>query len=132
MRTCLSCFPCFIHQTLHTLQMLKAESHVQDRVLRAVLRHCSEIDLSLPPPAMSKIIHGLIRTECQVPDPYQEVKKHFNLLAMELYPALTQKVRLSPNPLETAVQLAIAGNVIENRRRHKKGGTRKSCTSCCM
>jgi uncharacterized protein with ATP-grasp and redox domains len=62
---------------------------------------------------MSRIIHGLIRTECQVPDPYREVKKNFNLLALELYPALTQKVRLSPNPLEAAVQLAIAGNIID-------------------
>ncbi|MEW5801399.1 MAG: ARMT1-like domain-containing protein [bacterium] len=113
MRTSLNCFPCFIHQTLNALEMLGAEGCVRERVLREVLHHSSKISLFDPPPAMGKVIHDLIQKECRVPDPYRDVKERFNRLALALYPDLAKKVRNSPDPLDTAVRLAIAGNIID-------------------
>jgi uncharacterized protein with ATP-grasp and redox domains len=113
MKTSLNCFPCFIHQTLNALEMLGADAAVRQRVLREILRHSSEMDLVNPPPAMGKVIHDLIQRECNAPDPYREAKERFNRLAMALYSDLAKKVKNSPQPLDMAVRLAIAGNIID-------------------
>jgi uncharacterized protein with ATP-grasp and redox domains len=113
MKTSLQCFPCFIHQTLNALELIKADPCVRERVLREILRRSSEISLVDPPPAMGKIIHDLIQRECHVADPYREVKERFNRLALALYLDLARKIRNSPDPFETAVKLAIAGNIID-------------------
>ena len=46
-------------------------------------------------------------------DPYRQIKDRFNRMALELYPTLRDWVEESDNPMETAVRLAIAGNVID-------------------
>jgi hypothetical protein len=48
-----------------------------------------------------------------VPDPYREVKERFNRLALALYSDLAKKVKNSPHPLDMAIRLAIAGNIID-------------------
>jgi damage-control phosphatase, subfamily I len=113
MKTSLNCFPCFIHQTLNALEMLGADACVRHRVLQEVLRRSIDIDLLNPPPAMGKVIHDLIQKECQVQDPYHEVKERFNRLALALYSDLAKKVKNSPHPLDMAIRLAIAGNIID-------------------
>ncbi len=45
--------------------------------------------------------------------PYATVKEHFNRVALELVPQLKTMIAHAANPLETAVRLAIAGNVID-------------------
>jgi len=46
-------------------------------------------------------------------DPYKEIKQKFNALALRLYPDLKRLIAGSAKPLETAVRLAIAGNIID-------------------
>jgi uncharacterized protein with ATP-grasp and redox domains len=113
MKTSLNCLPCFIHQTLSVLEILDADSCIRERVLRKVLRSCSELNLGHSTPAMGKAIHDLIKIECRVADPYREAKERFNRLALALYPDLAKKVKNSADPLEMALRLAIAGNIID-------------------
>ena len=46
-------------------------------------------------------------------DPYRELKQRFNRLAMRMCIELAERVRASDDPLEAAVRLAIAGNIID-------------------
>jgi len=46
-------------------------------------------------------------------NPYSEVKKHFNLGMMRLYPEVKKHIAESSNPLAAAVRAAIAGNLID-------------------
>ena len=55
------------------------------------------------------------------PDPYREVKRRSNALALELYPTLKQRVRASADPFAAAVRVAIAGNVIDFGCRSRLG-----------
>ena len=73
----------------------------------------SEMNFSQSPPAMAQKIHWFIREITGVDDPYLEVKNRFNTLALQLYPKLKQQIEASIDPIETAVQLAIAGNIID-------------------
>lgn len=83
-------------------------------MLRNVLRAASEMDLRGSPPVMCQHIHRLIRRLTGENDPYRRIKERFNHFALELYAELNERVKRSPEPLETAVRLAIAGNIIDS------------------
>lgn len=114
MKISLNCIPCFIKQALNTLEVVKAPPQSKEQALRKVLHFCGEMDLSsVPPPTIGKSIQTIIQNESKIDDPYQEVKKEFNLFALQLYPELQKKINQSKDPLETAIKLAIAGNIID-------------------
>ena len=105
--------PCVLSQALEAVRFVTDDEAVHEKVLRGVLRMVSTMDLSKPPIAMGQHVHRLIRGLADDDDPYREVKDRFNRAALCLYPELKQRVERSPDPLETAVRLAIAGNVID-------------------
>lgn len=113
MRTYFDCVPCFIRQVLDSVRMTTDDEQIQEKVLREALSLSSKMDLSQSPPAMAQKIHRFIREITGVEDPYLEVKNRFNQLALQMYPELKQRVETSADPLETAVRLAIAGNIID-------------------
>jgi len=93
--------------------MVTDDEAIHEQVLREVLRAASEMDMRSPPPLMGQRIHRLIRQLTGDSDPYRRHKERFNRLALQLYPELTDRVQQSPAPFETAVRLAIAGNIID-------------------
>ena len=113
METYFDCIPCFIRQTLDAVRMVTDDKRGQEKVLRDVLSVASNMDLSQSPPVIGQYIHRKIREFSGVADPYRKIKDRFNHLAKELYPQLKALVEDSSEPLETAVRLAIAGNIID-------------------
>jgi uncharacterized protein with ATP-grasp and redox domains len=113
MKTYFDCIPCFIRQVLDSARMTTADAEIHEKVLREALRLASEMDLRQSPPAMAQKIHRFIRQITGVKDPYLEVKNRFNMLALKMYPDLKQRIEASADTLETAVRLAIAGNIID-------------------
>ncbi|MGB2821494.1 MAG: ARMT1-like domain-containing protein [Phycisphaerae bacterium] len=113
MRTFFDCIPCFIRQGLDSVRMVTDDEAIHGRLLREVLRAASEMDLRRSPPEMGQYVHRLIRKLSGRDDPYRGVKDRFNRVALEIYPQLRERVEHAARPLETAVRLAIAGNVID-------------------
>ena len=93
--------------------MATDDEAVREQLLREVLRAASKMDLRQSPPVMGQHIHRLIRELTGSSDPYREPKARFNHLALDMYPELKKRVARSADPLETAIRLAIAGNVID-------------------
>ncbi len=71
------------------------------------------MDFHDTPPVMGQRIHRLIRRLVADDDPYRGIKARFNEMALALYPELKKRLDEASDPLETAVRLAIAGNVID-------------------
>jgi len=113
MRTYLECVPCFLRQALDASRMVTDDAAVHERVVRETLRLAAEMPFDRSPPWMGQRIHKLLRDATGNPDPYREVKRHSNALALELYATLKQRVRASADPFAAAVRMAIAGNVID-------------------
>lgn len=113
MRTYLECVPCFVRQALDASRMVTDDPAVHERVVRETLRLAAEMPFDRSPPWMGQQIHRFLREVTRNPDPYREVKRRSNALAMSLYPALKDRIRTSADPFATAVRLAIAGNVID-------------------
>ena len=113
MKTFFDCIPCVVRQTLDSVRLLTDDEAIHERVLRDVLRAAAEMDLRQTPPEMAQRIHRSIRGQLGRRDPYREIKDRFNQMAMELYARLREEMNDSDDPLETAVRLAIAGNIID-------------------
>jgi uncharacterized protein with ATP-grasp and redox domains len=113
MQVYLDCFPCFLRQTLDAVRFVTADEAIHERVVRQVLELVCRTDARQTPPAIGQQIHRMIRQVTGNPDPYRQRKHDSNVLAMQLYPQLKDRIRSSNNPLETAVRLAIAGNIID-------------------
>ena len=113
MRTYFDCIPCFVRQALDSARLITDDEQIHEQVMRGVLRLASRMDLRQSPPAMAQKIHRLIRKLTGVEDPYLQTKNRFNKLALKMYPELREQVQASTDPFETAVRLAIAGNIID-------------------
>lgn len=113
MRVHLDCIPCFQRQALQAARFVTADTDIQEVCLRRVLGELGDMDWSSRPPEMAHVVHRIVREECRAADPYRDVKKKYNDIALDLYPKMRQLVEASDDPLLTAVRLAIAGNIID-------------------
>jgi len=113
MKTYFDCVPCFVRQVLDSVRMTTDDTRLHEKVLREALSMASEMDLNQSPPAMAQKIHQFIRKMTGISDPYLDVKNRFNKLALQMYPDLRMRIDTSTDPMETAVRLAIAGNIID-------------------
>ena len=113
MKTSLDCIPCFTRQALDAARMVSDSPAVHEEIVRRVMSMAARMDFSQPPPVVGQKIHRIIRVLTGVDDPYRQVKDRFNRFALELYPAMKRRIACSADRFETAVRLAIAGNVID-------------------
>lgn len=113
MRTYFDCIPCFVRQALDAARFATDDEQIHEQVLRKVLHLAGELDMSQSPPTIGQQIHRLIRRLVDNDDPYYKIKKRFNNMALRLYPELRKQIVGSNNRLETAIRLAIAGNIID-------------------
>ncbi len=109
----MDCIPCFVRQALDSARLATDDEQIHEQVVRETLRLAANIDIGQSPPAIGQQIHRLIRGLIGNNDPYCRTKEKFNNFALKLYPELEERVRTSEAPLETAVRLAIAGNIID-------------------
>lgn len=113
MQTYLDCFPCFVRQALDAARFATDDEQVHVRVVQEVLRLAARMDTHQPPPVIGQHVHRLIRKITEKEDPYCEQKHRSNELALRLYGELEQDVAGAADPLEAAVRLAIAGNILD-------------------
>lgn len=113
MKTYLDCYPCFLRQALAAARLAKASEAQQKAILDRVLDLLKQVDLASTPPEIGDRVHRLVRQEVESGDPYRVVKEASTRQALALYPRLKALLAEADNPLETAVRLGIAGNIID-------------------
>ena len=113
MKTYLECIPCFFKQALEAARLSGANNKTQKRILDAVALSMPKFPLSSSPPEMARVIHGIVKGITAKDDPYAKIKEKSNKLALKVYPRLKEKIACSYDRLLTAIELAIAGNIID-------------------
>lgn len=113
MDTQLSCLPCFFKQVIDSSALLgmseKSAKHISDAV-GARLRHHK---MEQSPPEMAAFIQSQLVMHTGKSDPYDEIKRKSNAQALSVFGELRSLVAASDHPLQTAVGLACAGNIID-------------------
>lgn len=113
MKTYLDCIPCFFRQALHAARLATDDPVKQREVLNRVAIEVPRFPLDATPVEMGRIIHRTIKEVTGNPDPYADIKRHYNELALRMLPQLRRIVSESRNKLETALRIAVAGNIID-------------------
>jgi damage-control phosphatase, subfamily I len=113
MKTCLECVPCFFRQALEAASLAGSDNATRKKILDEVALRVPSFPLESSPPEMGRIIHRLVKKYSGKEDPYLEIKKKSNSFALKLYDKFKEKAQTSRDSLLTAVELAIAGNVID-------------------
>lgn len=113
MRAHLDCIPCFQRQALQAARFVSDDEDLHEEILREVMKELMEPDWKTSPPELARRVHRIVRERTGAADPYREAKVEANRAALGMYPELKEKVEKAVDPLETAVRLAIAGNIID-------------------
>ncbi len=113
MKTYLECIPCFFKQALEAARLSGAGGIAQKRILDEVALRIPNFPLTSSPPEMGRIIYATVRKITGKDDPYAGIKEKSNRLALKIYGKLKKKVARSRDRLLTALELAIAGNIID-------------------
>lgn len=113
MKTYLDCYPCLLRQALSAARRSGASDNQQHIILLKTMKELSAFPTDSTPPQLAYRIHQCVQQLTSNLDPYRDDKDQATQQALALYPELKKKVGAASDPLEMAVRIAIAGNIID-------------------
>jgi len=113
MNTQYECIPCIVNSYLRLAETGVIPESRKEEILRQLLRFLSQVEYNHSPPILGRMLHRLVRELLHNPDPYQSVKEKYNRMMLEMYSSFEDLVNRSKDPFDTAMRLAIAGNVVD-------------------
>lgn len=107
------CRRCFQRQVRDAARLAGMEDNGVERLLDEVDATLQHTSLDSNPAVTASALHALIRERSGNPDPFYAKKHEATQHALSLYPQLKRRIAAAADPLDTAVRLAIAGNIID-------------------
>ncbi|MCA1758380.1 MAG: ARMT1-like domain-containing protein [Bacteroidales bacterium] len=108
------CLICQVKSLQQRLEKYEIPEKKRDHVVSELLKDISGIDLENSfSPEITRNLLARLREYSTVADPYRKEKQEGNLLMLERYDEFREMVNNSANPFDTALRLAIAGNIID-------------------
>jgi uncharacterized protein with ATP-grasp and redox domains len=117
MRLFLECYPCILRQALAAARLAGLSEDRAKDVMDTAMRLLADGGADSTPQRIVVALFESIRQtyfgDSPTFDPYAEIKRESNMLALKHLRRLQDMVSTSPSPLETAVKVAAAGNIID-------------------
>ena len=113
MKSYLECYPCWVRQSIEASRLAGADESQQYRIMRQVITELQNFPIEETPPEMAYRIHHIVRNSLGNGDPYRSAKQASTRQALALYPRLKALVAESHDPLDTAMRISVAGNIID-------------------
>ena len=107
------CFCCNIRQTQEAVETAKNDHTLIWKVSQRVCQEYASAHPEWTPAFMTTVAHRIAQEMVGIEDIFLAQKRYYNRLALALYPQLKNYVEKSENRLETALRIAIAGNIID-------------------
>ena len=113
MHAYLDCYPCVLRQSIEAARSANATPAQEWAIVMEALRILQSLPANSTPPEISTHVHRAVREITGNPDPYLQEKAESTRKALALMPRLREILAAANDPLETAVRLSIAGNIID-------------------
>ncbi len=107
------CVPCFVKQALGAARLAGADRGQLKEVLSRLGGMIPGFSFDVSPPQLSRDMYRMVMEVTENDDPFRAIKEKSNRIALSRYEMIRQKVFSSADPLRTAVDLSIAGNIID-------------------
>ncbi len=107
------CTFCQFRMFENLLKKHHLDEQTKNNIVHDFVNYLAHSDREKTAPQVARDLHKNIREMIKNDDPYHEEKQYHNQFMLTHYPALQKKVTGSDNPFETALRIAIAGNIID-------------------
>jgi uncharacterized protein with ATP-grasp and redox domains len=119
MNVVFDCIPCTIQSYLRLAKNISIPETQRENILRRLLEFLSEADYRQSPPVLAQHLQRILRDILKTSDPYKSIKESSNRIMLERYQEFKEMVETARDPFDTAMRLAIAGNVIDFGAKHQ-------------
>ena len=113
MPSSLDCTLCLMRQSLEAARFASDDTSLHENAVRTIMEMVMNRGFHIPPPLIGQEMHRAIRIMTNNPDPYAKVKREFNDLLLSKMASLRELIENSADRFETALRIAIAGNMID-------------------
>ncbi len=113
MHITLDCIPCIVNSFVRLVNNGLLPEEKKEPAMRSVLTFLAKADYRKSPPALGREMHRVIRSALNNPDPYKDIKEKYNKMMLDRWSKFRDMVDNSEDPFDTALRLAMAGNVID-------------------
>jgi len=107
------CFFCFARAFERLIEKGNLQPKEKKQFANDMFGLFNDVKYDFSIPMVSRELHVLLKQYSNNPDPYKEEKKQSNDLVLGMYPELKDILFQSDNYFNTALRLAIAGNIID-------------------
>ena len=107
------CYPCILRQVLDVVRYLNVDDKTTREIMNQTMESLINLEGNLTSSEIAAQIHQDVIEKVGEKDPYYQVKKMSFEKAMEYYDYARTRILNSADPLETAVKLCTAGNIID-------------------
>jgi len=113
MKAAAECYLCLVSQILRTARVLEADEELARKMAQKGCAFLASTNFDRTPPEISADLYQFMAGLSGNFDPYYQLKRENIKKALELYPELKSLAASSPDPLRTALEISLAGNVID-------------------
>lgn len=107
------CFFCFVRAFEKLLEKESISDEAKSSFTLEMISLYQNKRSNFSAPLFSRELHHILRSYTHNPDPYKKVKKENNDQAVNMLPELEYIIQQSEDRFNTALRLAIAGNIID-------------------
>ncbi|MDD3363874.1 MAG: ARMT1-like domain-containing protein [Syntrophomonas sp.] len=113
MKLSIECLPCLLNQAVRLAKTHLDTEEEQRSLVKRIMLELAAIEDNASAPYVAQKIQRAIKDALQNPDPYREEKCFYNREMLKLEREFSELIKLAVDPLETALKLAAAGNIID-------------------
>lgn len=113
MKATIDCVHCYLKQAVSCMRMAGIDEDAQHEILFKLMDYVKGLDRDATPAENSTYVVLKTYELMGIDDPYKEIKRQSNDLALELYPQLKRMLEGHEDKLYAALKIAVAGNVID-------------------
>lgn len=114
-----NCITCNINQVLRVMKIVDIDITIKEEMMREVLGYLKDIDYSKSNPEVMGGTWKIILKYLSDADPYSAIKKEYNLEILKTSDEIETIIQNSENKFNTALKIAIVGNLIDFAAKHK-------------
>ena len=113
MKTYVDCLPCILRMIFDAIKLATKDEDLQKKIYYRMLKDLEGEGTEKSPPEIFGNLYKIIKEMSGNADPYSEIKKKCNDLILAIESELSLKLEKMEDPLLAAIELSIAGNIID-------------------
>jgi uncharacterized protein with ATP-grasp and redox domains len=114
-----NCIVCNINQAIKMMESSEVDTSKKEEMMREILTYLSTVEYNKCNPEVMAGTWDIITKHIENDNPYADIKKYYNMEVLKMTEEIQSIIDNSDNKFNTALKIAIAGNLIDFSARHK-------------